>query len=69
MPSRHALGDAPRGQVIVMFALATPIVGLYWIAVGVAVLNDRRRARRDGLSGLADDEASVLEDDQASTLD
>jgi sec-independent protein translocase protein TatC len=30
-----------------MFLLMGPLSGLYFIAVGVAVLNDKRRARRD----------------------
>jgi sec-independent protein translocase protein TatC len=53
---------SPTPDIIVMFALALPIVGLYWVAVGVATVNDWRRARRDGTSGLADDEASRLDD-------
>ena len=60
---------SPTPDIIVMFALATPIVGLYWIAVAVAVVNDKRRARRDGTAGLADDEASRLDDDEASRID
>jgi sec-independent protein translocase protein TatC len=67
-----------RGAVFTMFVLAaliTPLPepftligiglalsGLYFGAVGVAFLIDRRRARRDGLTpGVADDEASPLE--------
>ena len=49
-----------------MLALAFPMVALYMIAVGVAFLNDRRKARRaaaEGWGDLADDEASPLEDD------
>src|SRR4051795_746671 len=49
-----------------MLALAFPMVGLYMIAVGIAVLNDRRKARRaaaEGWGDLADDEASPLDDD------
>jgi sec-independent protein translocase protein TatC len=49
-----------------MLALAFPMVGLYMIAVGIAFLNDRRRARRaaaEGWGDLSDEEASPLEDD------
>jgi len=60
---------SPTPDIIVMFSLAAPIVGLYWVAVGIAVLNDRRRARRDGTAGLDDDEASEIDDDAASRID
>ena len=60
---------SPTPDIIVMFALATPIVGLYWIAVAIALLHDRRRARRDGTAGLADDEASEIDDGAASRID
>src|SRR3954469_679128 len=49
-----------------MLALAFPMVGLYMIAVGIAFVNDRRKARRaaaDGFEDLSDDEASPLDDD------
>jgi sec-independent protein translocase protein TatC len=49
-----------------MLALAFPMVALYMIAVGIAVLNDRRKARRaaaEGWGDLADDEASPLDED------
>lgn len=60
---------SPTPDIIVMFTLALPIVALYWVAVGVASVNDWRRARRDGTAGLSDDEASELDDDEASSLD
>jgi sec-independent protein translocase protein TatC len=47
-----------------MLALAFPMVGLYLIAVGICVLNDRRRRRRDlarGFGGPDDDTASPLD--------
>ena len=45
----------PTGDAISMFALAVPICGLYFTAVGVAALVDRRRDRRARLAtGLAD---------------
>jgi sec-independent protein translocase protein TatC len=47
-----------------MLALAFPMVGLYMIAVGIAFLNDRRRAKRAAAAGFGD-----LSDDEASPLD
>src|SRR3954449_3682921 len=47
-----------------MLALAFPMVGLYMIAVGIAYLNDRRRAKRAAAAGFGD-----LSDDEASPLD
>src|SRR3954453_23712226 len=47
-----------------MLALAFPMVGLYLIAVGIAYLNDRRRAKRAAAAGFGD-----LSDDEASPLD
>ncbi|MGA5322960.1 twin-arginine translocase subunit TatC [Streptomyces seoulensis] len=44
-----------------MIALAGPIVVLYFIAVGIALLNDRRRERADEAAELDDDEASPLD--------
>lgn len=43
-----------------MLALASPIWALFFIAVSIALLNDRRRARREA-EGPADDEASELD--------
>lgn len=45
-----------------MTALAIPMSLLYMGAVGVAFLNDRRRARRDEFAALSDDEASPIEE-------
>ena len=44
-----------------MIALAVPITLLYFGAVGIAILNDKRRDRRDPYADLADDEASDLD--------
>ncbi|MFF0162707.1 twin-arginine translocase subunit TatC [Streptomyces sp. NPDC005263] len=44
-----------------MIALAGPIVILYFIAVGISLLNDRRRRRADPDAELDDDEASPLD--------
>ncbi|MGH3713811.1 MAG: twin-arginine translocase subunit TatC [Micromonosporaceae bacterium] len=45
-----------------MTALAIPMSGLYFAAVGVAFLNDRRRGKRDEYANLSDDEASSIDD-------
>jgi sec-independent protein translocase protein TatC len=50
----------PSTDPISMLALAGPIWFLYFVATGVALLNDRRRAQRDA-EGPADDEASDLD--------
>ncbi|GHI08965.1 twin-arginine translocase subunit TatC [Streptomyces cellostaticus] len=42
-----------------MLALAAPIWALFFVAVAVSLINDRRRARRE--DQLADDEASELD--------
>ncbi|MFG2678813.1 twin-arginine translocase subunit TatC [Streptomyces sp. NPDC048392] len=51
----------PTTDPIGMIALAGPIVVLYFLAVGFALLNDRRRARADRDTALDDDEASSLD--------
>ncbi|WP_258038765.1 twin-arginine translocase subunit TatC [Streptomyces sp. SM12] len=43
-----------------MIALAVPITGLYFVATGIALLNDLRRRRRQPAE-LGDDEASDLD--------
>ena len=59
----------PTPDAWTMLVLAMPMVGLYYAAVGVAALLDRRRARRQPNWGnVADDEASPL-DDEAHPLD
>ncbi len=50
----------PSTDPISMLALAGPIWVLYFAATGIALVNDRRRARRDAM-GPADDEASELD--------
>ncbi|MCX4992099.1 MULTISPECIES: twin-arginine translocase subunit TatC [unclassified Streptomyces] len=50
----------PSTDPISMLALAGPIWFLYFVGTGVALLNDRRRARR-AAAGPADDEASELD--------
>ena len=59
----------PTPDAWTMLALALPMVGFFFAAVGVATLLDRRRARREPeWAKVADDEASPLGDDQASPL-
>ncbi len=50
----------PSTDPLGMFALAAPVTLLYFGAVGVALLNDRRKALR-AAAGPADDEASDLD--------
>jgi len=50
----------PSPDPMTMLALAAPIWALFFIAVGVALLNDRRKARREA-QGPGDDEASDLD--------
>ncbi len=66
----------PTPDAWTMLALAFPMVLLFFAAVGVATLLDRRRARRDpDWAKVSDDEASPLDDDarplddEASPLD
>ncbi|MTE18291.1 twin-arginine translocase subunit TatC [Streptomyces sp. TRM43335] len=51
----------PSGEPLTMGALAAPIVLLYFLAVGICLLNDRRRKRKDPYAGLSDDEAAPLD--------
>jgi sec-independent protein translocase protein TatC len=59
----------PTPDAWTMLVLAMPMVGLFFAAVGVSTLLDRRRTRREPeWAKIADDEASPL-DDEASPLD
>jgi sec-independent protein translocase protein TatC len=51
----------PSTDPLSMLALAGPIWVLYFIAVGVSLLNDKRRRRSNPDADLDDDEASDLE--------
>ncbi|MFD3540631.1 twin-arginine translocase subunit TatC [Streptomyces sp. NPDC058662] len=51
----------PTGDPLTMLALAGPIVALYFVALGICMINDRRRRRNDPDAGLDDDEASDLD--------
>jgi sec-independent protein translocase protein TatC len=44
-----------------MLMLAAPICLLYFLALGICVLNDRRRARGNPDAELDDDEASEID--------
>jgi sec-independent protein translocase protein TatC len=46
-----------------MILLASCLCVLYFMAVGVAFINDRRKARHDPYADLADDEISSLDDE------
>jgi sec-independent protein translocase protein TatC len=59
----------PTPDAWTMLALAFPMTALFFGAVGVATLLDRRRARREPeWAKVPDDQASPL-DDQASPVD
>lgn len=58
----------PTGDPINLVLLAGPILILVAIAVGIALLNDRRRARRRAADPDFTDYAD-LDDDEASTID
>jgi len=59
----------PTPDAWTMLALALPMVALFFAAIGVATLLDRRRARREPeWAKVGDDEASPL-DDGSSPLD
>ncbi|MGK4579858.1 twin-arginine translocase subunit TatC [Kitasatospora sp. HPMI-4] len=51
----------PSADPVSMLVLAAPIWALYFLAAGIALLNDRRRARRNPDAGLDDDEASQVD--------
>jgi sec-independent protein translocase protein TatC len=51
----------PTPDVLSMFLLALPLLVLFGLAIGIALLNDRRRARAaDNFANLDDDTASPL---------
>ncbi|WP_030294354.1 twin-arginine translocase subunit TatC [Streptomyces katrae] len=51
----------PTGDPLTMLSLAAPIIALYFVALGICLVNDRRRRR-----GNPD---ALLDDDQAAELD
>jgi sec-independent protein translocase protein TatC len=56
-----AAAAVPTGEPLGMTALAAPMCGLYYAAIGIAVLNDRRRAAKNPYANLSPDEASDLD--------
>ncbi|WP_062215375.1 twin-arginine translocase subunit TatC [Streptomyces sp. NBRC 109706] len=48
-------------DVMTMIALQVPVTGLYFLACGIALLNDRRRRRNNPDAQLDDEEASRLD--------
>jgi sec-independent protein translocase protein TatC len=60
---------SPSPDAWSMVALATPMVALYFAAVGIAWLVDRRRGRSNPFAGLSDDEASALDGGTTPPLD
>lgn len=51
----------PDPSAWTMFALALPMFGLYWLAIGVCALNERRRHKKDpDWLATPDDQASAL---------
>ncbi|MFJ9339501.1 twin-arginine translocase subunit TatC [Streptomyces sp. NPDC101733] len=51
----------PTGDPLTMLTLAAPIVTLYFLALGICHMNDRRRRRDNPDAGLDDDEASEVD--------
>ncbi|MFI5982801.1 twin-arginine translocase subunit TatC [Streptomyces sp. NPDC098789] len=51
----------PTGDPLTMMSLAAPIIALYFIALGICLMNDRRRKRKNPDADLDDDEASALD--------
>ncbi|WLQ44084.1 twin-arginine translocase subunit TatC [Streptomyces laculatispora] len=51
----------PTGDPLTMITLAAPIVLLYFLALGICIVNDRRRRRNNPDAELDDDEASELD--------
>jgi sec-independent protein translocase protein TatC len=52
---------SPTPDIWVMFSLTGPMIVLYLVAVGIALVVDWRRGRRDGTYGLDDEDASDIE--------
>ncbi|MFJ5880290.1 twin-arginine translocase subunit TatC [Kitasatospora cineracea] len=51
----------PSTDPLSMLALAAPIWALYFLAAGIALLNDKRKAARNPDAGLSDEEASQVD--------
>jgi sec-independent protein translocase protein TatC len=55
----------PTGDPLTMSLLALPLCVLFFAAVGIALLVDRRRAKRAAVGAVNDDEASPIEPPEA----
>lgn len=51
----------PTGDPLTMMSLASPIIALYFIALGICMINDRRRKKSNPDAELDDDEAAELD--------
>ena len=56
---------APGGDALSMFYLAVPLLLLFFVAIGLCLLNDKRRARRNAAREAAVEATA----DTASSLD
>jgi sec-independent protein translocase protein TatC len=53
----------PTPEPITLIAMSAAIASLFFGAIVISLLHDRRRARKEGDEGLGDDEASRLDDE------
>lgn len=59
----------PTPDLTTMFALAAPIIILFAVAIAIALVHDKRKAKRSpSYAGVDDDQASDLSDDEAAPL-
>ena len=61
-----AAAAVPTGEPLGMTALAAPMCLLYYGAIGIAVMNDKRRAARNINARLSPDEASPTRPERRS---
>ena len=57
----------PGNDPVTMLALAVALILLYELSVQVTGIHDRRKAKREALAELSDDEASALPQDMAGS--
>jgi sec-independent protein translocase protein TatC len=57
----------PGNDPITMLALAVALIMLYELSVQITKIHDRRKAKREALIGLSDDEASTFPQDLAGS--
>lgn len=53
----------PTPEPITLIAMSAAISALFFGAIVIAILHDRRQAKRSGDEGLGDDEASTIDDE------